>query len=461
MRQPDRHVKTDPFAVDGRKMASGWAPLDRFVPYPNNARTHPENEVAALATILKERGFDQPIVVDEAWVILKGHGRLEAAQLAGLKGAPYVQRRGLSEAEKKAIRIEDNALPLLAGWDAKLLRGDLLELKNEGYDLPLLGFSEAQLRVFGVSLGTDGPDPEAVPEPPAVAVTKPGDLWIMGDHRLLCGDSTDGDDVALACGDLNPHLLITDPPYGIDYRPAWRKERIDTKLKLSQDGKKVMKRNFSASGAVYNDDQADWTVVWQICGCDVAYIWHAGLRSSVVQRSLQQAGYLLRAQIIWNKPHFAMAMGDYHWQHECCFYGVRRGARSHWNGDRKQTTVWDINSNVGFTSKTEGKDARTGHGTQKPVECMRRPMVNNTRPGEAVLDPFMGSGTTIIAAEIEKRRAVGLEVDPTYCDLAVRRWETFTGRKAVRAEARAAEGAGTRPAGRRRAPARSPAPSPG
>lgn len=249
--------RDDPFATsDGPKMRSGRAPLSRFKPYPNNPRTHPPGELALLAKILGTRGFDQPIVVDDAWVILKGHGRLDAATMAGLADAPYVQRLGLSETEKAALRIEDNAVPLLAGWSAELLKAEITTLKLAGYDLPLLGFPEVQLRGFGIAMGTEGEvDPEETPPLPVNPVTRPGDLWICGDHRLLCGDATSESDVAACLAGARPHLMVTDAPYGVDYDPDWR-NRADR-----ANGKPY---GASAIGLVQNDTTVDWRAAWAL-----------------------------------------------------------------------------------------------------------------------------------------------------------------------------------------------------
>ncbi len=208
--------------------------------------------------------------------------------------------------------------------------------------------------------------------------------------------------------------MVTDPPYGVNYDPKWR-ERYDN-----------FKRH--ATGAVQNDDRADWSEAYSLFPGNIAYVWHGGLHSSVVAKNLEDCGFALRAQIVWRKQHFVFGRGDYHWQHEPCWYAVK-GTGS-WQGDRKQTTIWDIeNLNPMGGNKTE---KATGHGTQKPVECMRRPILNHTNPGQCVYDPFLGSGTTIIAAESAGRVCFGMEIDPVYVDVAVKRWQEFTGKKATR-----------------------------
>jgi DNA modification methylase len=201
---------------------------------------------------------------------------------------------------------------------------------------------------------------QPAPEPPAVPVTRPGNLWLLGRHRLLCGDATSAADVARLLDGARPHLMVTDPPYGADYDPAWRNEAgVSTTLR---------------TGRVANDDRADWREAWALFPGDVAYVWHAGVHARTVIESLEAAGFAIRSQIVWAKPRLVLGRGDYHWQHEPCLYAVRRGATGHWQGARDQTTLWQI-AMVGAED-----DAETVHGTQKPLECMRRPIVNNSAP---------------------------------------------------------------------------------
>lgn len=209
--------------------------------------------------------------------------------------------------------------------------------------------------------------------------------------------------------------MVTDPPYGVSYDPSWRD--------------KLLGKPGVSLGVVANDHRADWRAAWALFPGDVAYVWHSGLYGSVVQESLRIARFDTRAQIIWRKPHFAISRGAYHWQHEACWYAVRRGRNAGWTGDRKQRTVWDIANATGWRAIDDG---RTGHATQKPLECMRRPMRNHGQPGEAVFDPFLGSGSTLIAAEELGRLCIGLELMPAYVDIIIDRWERFTGRTAER-----------------------------
>jgi len=282
------------------------------------------------------------------------------------------------------------------------------ELEVLGFDLNLIGFSDEE-RASLVARPTEGlTDPDDVPDLPSHPVTRPGDIWVMGGHKLVCGDSTSKDDVGALLAGVSPHLMVTDPPYGVSYDPAWRK-RAGVNLNPRKLGK------------VVNDDQDDWREAWALFPGTVAYIWHASLHTSEVKQSLEASGFDMRAQIIWAKDRFAFSRGHYHWQHEPCWYAVRGTSGAHWSGDRKQSTVWTINAR---------DDDGHGHGTQKPVECMRRPIENNSSPGQAVYDPFCGSGTTIVAAEMTGRSCLAIEIDPAYVDVAVSRWQAFTGQDA-------------------------------
>jgi DNA modification methylase len=207
---------------------------------------------------------------------------------------------------------------------------------------------------------------------------------------------------------VRPHLCVTDPPYGVEYDPTWREQRG-----IASEG--------LAKGAVLNDDRADWREAWALFPGDVIYCWHAALQSDASMASLKAAGFQIRSQIIWDKTRLIIGRGDYHFQHEPCLYAVRKGRTGHWAGDRKQTTIWSI----------PHRKSATGHGTEKPVECMKRPIENNSSPGQVVYEPFSGSGTTIIAAEMNGRICHAIELNPAYVDVAVRRWEEFTGQKAV------------------------------
>ena len=385
-------------------------PITEVKPYANNPRQN-DDAVEAVAESIRRFGFRQPIVVDADGVIVAGHTRFRAAQRLGLATVPVHVATDLTADEVRAYRLADNKTAELASWDTSMLSIELDALRGAGIDWTLLGFDEDELAKLLAPAGTEGlTDPDAVPEKPIDPVTKPGDLWILGKHRLLCGDSTSAADVTRLLDGAVPTLMVTDPPYGVEYDPEWR---MDAGLT----------GNTARMGKVMNDDRADWTEAWKLFPGDVAYVYHAGVFASTVQQSLERAGFAIRAQIIWAKDRLALSRGDYHWQHEPCWYAVREGGKGHRTDDRTQTTLWSIPAR---------DDAGHGHGTQKPVECMERPVRNHL--ADTVYEPFAGSGTTVIACERTGRACIAMELDPGYCDVIVRRWEEFTGRKAERVQ---------------------------
>ncbi len=385
-----------------------WS-IEKITPYARNSRTHSDEQVAQIAASIREWGWTNPILVDEDGGLIAGHGRLLAARKLGLTQIPTMVAKGWSEAQKKAYVIADNKLALNAGWDLELLAVELGDLQGFDFDLMLTGFSDEELSKLLAKKTAGNTDPDEIPEAPIDPVAKPGDVWLLGKHRLVCGDSTDADTVAKALNGITPHLMVTDPPYGVEYDPAWRE-----KAGVAASG--------TAKGKVLNDDKADWREAWALFPGDVAYVWHAGLYAGVVGDSLAACDLMLRSQIIWDKGQLVLSRGDYHWEHEPCWYAVKKGAKGHWAGDRKQTTVWHI---------AKPKKNETGHGTQKPVECMKRPIENNSSPGQAVYEPFSGSGTTIIAGEMTGRAVHAIELNPAYIDVAVKRWQDFTGKAAT------------------------------
>jgi DNA modification methylase len=385
------------------------ARVDELIPYARNARTHSDTQVAQIAASIREFGFTNPILVDGERGIIAGHGRLMAARLLGLTEVPTLELAHLTPTQRRAYILADNRLALSAGWDADMLRLELGELQFEGFDLGLTGFDTDEIAGFLAEPTTGLTDPDDVPPVPDTPVSRPGDVWVLGRHRLICGDSTDAETVAAVLAGVRPHLMVTDPPYGVNYDPAWRNAALT--------GSQTQR-----TGKVLNDHRADWREAWALFPGDVAYVWHGALHATTVAESLTACGFDIRAQIIWAKERLVMGRGHYHWQHEPCWYAVRNGATGHWAGDRKQTTLWSISSRA--------QDADTVHGTQKPVECMRRPIENNSSPGHAIYEPFSGAGTTIIAAETSGRACHAVELSPAYVDVAVLRWQAFTGQQA-------------------------------
>ena len=387
--------------------------VDALVPHARNARTHTEAQVAQIAASIREFGFTNPVLTDGANGVIAGHGRLLATRLLGMAEVPTIELTHLTPSQKRAYILADNRLALSAGWDDEMLRLELGELQSEEFDIGVIGFDPGEIDALFAEHGGGLTDPDDIPSVPATPVARAGDIWTLGRHRLVCGDPTDADTVAAALDGTRPLLMATDPPYGVDYDPAWR----------NRAGISATVR----TGKVLNDHRADWREAWAPFSGDVAYVWHGALHATSVAESLTASGFDIRAQIIWAKERLVMGRGHYHWQHEPCWYAVR--GNGHWSGDRKQTTLWQIPTRA--PAGQGGQDMATIHGTQKPVECMRRPIVNNSSPGQAVYEPFSGSGTTIIAAEMEGRCCHAVELSPAYVDVAVARWQAFTGKVAV------------------------------
>jgi DNA modification methylase len=395
--------------------------VDKLIPYARNARTHSDAQVAQIAASIREFGFTNPVLIDADDGIIAGHGRVMAARKLKMADVPCIRLGHLNEAQRRLYVITDNKLALNAGWDIPMLSLEIGDLQGMDADLSLTGFSTEEIGALLAKAGTQGlTDPDAVPEAPETPTACVGDVWLLGRHRLVCGDCTDPLVVDKALAGVKPHLMVTDPPYGVEYDPDWRNRAIRS------DGGRP---NGRAIGTVLNDNRSDWTEAWALFPGDVAYCWHADRHASSTQIAFESCGFQMRAQIIWAKQQFAIGRGHYHVQHEPCFYMVRKGGTGHWIADRKQTTLWQID---------KPRKSETGHSTQKPVECMKRPIENNSSPGQAVYEPFSGSGTTIIAAEMTGRTCHAIELNPAYIDVAVKRWEDFTGQKATREELKVA-----------------------
>jgi len=383
-------------------------PLEKLIPSVRNARTHSPSQVAEIAGSIRAFGFTNPILVGENADVIAGHGRLAAARLLGLRDVPVIALKELDDIQRRQLMLADNRIALNAGWDAEMLKLELIDLRRIGAELDILGFTERELAAALTGISGGLTDENEIPEVRQTAVSKPGDIWKLGQHRVACGDSADETIVAALLAGAVPQLMVTDPPYGVEYDPEWRHRRG-----VSNSGRK---------GKIRNDEVADWTPIWNLFPGEIAYVWHGALRSTIVADSLFKSGFSIRAQIIWAKERLVMSQGDYHWQHEPCWYAVRK--KGNWTGDRKQTILWTIASG--------GQDVETEHATQKPVECMRRPMLNNSSAGQAIYEPFLGSGTTLIAAQSISRVCLGIEIDPLFVDVAIRRWQAFAGEQARR-----------------------------
>jgi DNA modification methylase len=393
---------------------------NEIIPHEKNAREHPEAQRNALRAVMSQLGFAGAILAVERDGKLKccdGHLRTEEM---GDKEVP-VLILDLNDDEVETLLLSFDAIGSMAKFNRERLESLLgtYDRTKATIDPALLNGMQQDLDKMLKSLAkgagsTWGKTQEAlqdeVPEPPAVAITEVGDLWILGRHRLKCGDCTNGEHVAEVLAGGEPFMMVTDPPYGVDYDPQWRHE---CGLNASD-----------RTGKVANDTVVDWSACYRLFAGAVTYIWHAGKFAGEVWQNIEESGFTVRAQIIWRKTAFVIGRGHYHWQHEPCWYSVREGVSAKWGGDRTQSTVWDITP----IHKTRGTvdDQETIHGTQKPVECMARPIRNHGGPEDAVYDPFVGSGTTIIACEQLGRQGYFMEIDPRYADVAAERWGRFT-----------------------------------
>jgi DNA modification methylase len=388
----------------------------------SNWRLHGDQQKAAMRGILDEVGFVSGLIAFRdkrgKLTLIDGHLRKE---ISGDELVP-VQVVDLTEAEAKKILATFDPIGAMATSNAEALESLLAGVKTDSEGVA------AMLAELMAQANAAKPTPlvheDEVPEPPKVAITKPGDLWQLGAHRLLCGDSTKAEDVERLLGNRKPFIMVTDPPYGVEYDSDWRLE-----AGVNKPWQKL------ASGKVQNDDRVDWSESYKLFPGHVAYVWHAGRFAADLVVNLRAAAFEVRTQIIWSKPSLVMSRGHYHWQHEPCWYAVRKGGSAKWCGDRKQSTLWQI-ANM---HRTQGSvdDGKTIHSTQKPVECMARPIRNHGDKDDDVYDPFLGSGTTMIAAEQLGRRCFAMELDPIYVDVAVARWERLTGKKAKRITAEA------------------------
>ena len=386
--------------------------IDKLIPYSHNPRKN-DHAIERMVASIKEFGFKIPVLARSDGEVIDGHLRLKAAKKLGMTEVPVILCDDWSTAQVKAFRLIANRSANWAEWDLELVAFEIQGLKALDFDLNLTGFNPVEIDGF-LFRDNDEPPSDVIPDVPKTAVSQIGDLWLCASHRVLCGDATSSEAAAALLGEAQPVLLITDPPYGVRYDPNWRESA----------GLGSQRQ----TGAIPNDDRVDWSQAYRFFPGDVAYIWHAGVHAAEVAAGIEAAGFRIRSQIIWAKQHFALSRGDYHWKHEPCWYAVREGKSSNWCGDRTQCTVWEVANLNPFGGNQEPP---TGHSAQKPIELMRRPILNNSKCGDIIYDPFLGSGTTLIAAELTDRVSYGLEIDPRYVDVIVTRWQTLTGKNAV------------------------------
>ena len=385
--------------------------IGRVVPYARNPRRN-ENAIAKVAASIKEYGFRQPIVVDEEMVIIAGHTRLQAAQSLGLKKVPVHVADGLTQAQIKAYRLADNRTHEDAEWDEELLAIELGELDGLGFELDLTGFDAVELEELLGNAAIDGlTDDDEVPEAPEVAVSKEGDIWLLGDHRLICGDSTKAKTMKTLMGDELADMVFTDPPYNVDYGQTMKDNLRGKKRKIKND-------NLGNEFEQFLTDAC--TEMVKVCK-GALYICMSSSELHTLHNAFITAGGKWSTFIIWAKNTFTMGRADYQRQYEPILYGWPAGNKHFWCGDRSQSDVWNYN-------KPKVNDL---HPTMKPVELVCRAVENSSKTKDIVLDSFGGSGTTLIACEKLKRQARLIELDPIFCDVIVKRWEEFTGNNAM------------------------------
>ena len=398
--------------------------LSNLRQYDRNPRLN-DPAVEAVSKSIAAFGFISPIIVDEDFCICAGDTRFKAATRLGLETIPVVMVPGLQGDKFAGFNIADNRTAQIATWNEDELAKIIGELQKQEFDIESLGFSDVEMSALLDSLNSnmeEQADPDEVPDPPKKAITKPGDLWLLGNHRLLCGDSTKGDDVKRLMNGQRAIMMATDPPYGVNLSktknglPGFKTKHWGDIKNDTLEGAAIqpfLESCFHAAEEFALEKNAAW------------YLWHAHITGAFFAAAAAAAAdILLHRQIIWHKPKFVLTRsGMYHWQHEPCFYGWKRGHMPPWYGDKSQSSVWEV-----------GRDADKGqHPTQKPIELFTIPMENHTLIGGLVYEPFSGSGSQVIAAETLDRKCYAMEIEPRYCDVAVSRWENYTGRKAKRA----------------------------
>ena len=403
-----------------RELAVAYRPLDSLVPYARNARTHSEAQVAEIAGSIREFGFTNPVLIAEDGTLIAGHGRVLAARLLGMDTVPAITLAGLSGTQRRALVLADNRIALNAGWDEALLALELSDLKEAGFDLGIMGFEDGELdRLLS---GSDDDDastaPVVIPEPPRNPASQTGDLWVLGDHRLLCGDSTSQDDVRRLMNGERAILFATDPPYLVDYdgsnHPTRNKDwsqSYGTTWDDSSQGAELYDGFISAAVAEAITEDAAW------------YCWHASRRQAMLEACWEKAGAFVHQQIIWVKDRGVLTRSHYLWKHEPCFMGWRRPNRPPKVAEETLSSTWALPSFA--------KDDRPDHPTPKPLDAFGIPMRQHVARGGLCYEPFSGSGSQIMAGEANGRRVFAMEISPAYIDVAVERWQAETGKDAI------------------------------
>jgi len=395
--------------------------VDELIPYINNSRTHSEKQVSQIAASIKEFGVTSPILIDEKDGIIAGHGRLAAMKKLKMKETPVIVITGLTKAQKKAYVIADNKLALNAGWDETLLISELAELADMDFDLELTGFELSEIDGFGLDDPDDGlTDEDATPPLPKKPCSVEGDIWLLGEHRVMCGDSTDAGSVALLMDGQKADMVFTDPPYGMSYGGS--RARGDHSLCKKTGGVKV-----KAHGEILGDNLRGNDLIQMIesalknskefskegAAFYTCFTWRT---YSEFEAALENANLAVKNCIVWDKKSIGLGNSHYRPQHEFIFY-----SGGQWYGDKAQSDLWAM---------SRGAIGKYVHPTQKPVELVEKAIENSSKKGDIILDVFGGSGSTCIAAQNLKRKAFLVDLDPKYCDVIVQRWQDYTGQKA-------------------------------
>lgn len=378
-------------------------PLDKLVPYQNNARTHSPEQINKLRSSLREFGFINPVIIDRDYGIIAGHGRAIAAREEGIKEVPCVFADHLTEAQKKAYIIADNRMALDAGWDEALLRVEIEALQADAFDLALTGFDEKELsKLFDDGKEAKDDDFDVDAELQKLTFSKAGDVWTLGRHRLVCGDSTKPETYEVLMDDRKANLVVTDPPYNVDYKGTAGKIKNDNMA--SEKFFDFLFDAFSCMEKVMADDAS-------------IYVFHADTEGLNFRRAFDAAGFYLSGCCIWKKPSLVLGHSPYQWQHEPCLFGWKKKGKHQWYSDRKQTTVWEF----------EKTKKNTDHPTMKPIPLLAYAITNSSMSNTLVLDPFGGSGSTLIACEQTDRSCATIELDEKFCDVIVNRYIELVG----------------------------------
>jgi DNA modification methylase len=400
-------------------------PIDKLVFYLRNPRKN-DAAVDRMCESISTFGFKIPCLVRSDGEVIDGHLRLKAARKLGITDIPVILCDEWTPAQVKAFRLMVNRSATWADWDDELLALELLDLQTSGVDLTLTGFDTKEIDDL---LLNEVPDEDAMPPVPISPVSCNGDLWLLGPHRLLCGDATDAEAVARLLGERNPRLMTTDPPYGIELDSEWRDRAGLNGCGRAEPSYMKKRTQGHTETSISGDTRADWSDAFALVpSLEVAYVWHASKFTREVLDGLLRIGFLHHQQIIWNKGRSVLTRTLYWFAHEPCWFVRRKNAP--WFGKAgENSTIWDSPSPK-FVMGGSNED-KFDHPTQKPIELMRKPILNHTKPGELVYDPFLGSGTTLAAAEVTGRVCCGLELDPKYADVVVERWQGLTGKKAT------------------------------